>query len=592
MKKIFLIVFTLLSLYSSGQGTFTANGDLAPTGSYPVTRFGNAQTGYWPLTHITERDAIPLWQRTYGMMVYVKEVDSTYILKSATLDNSNWYAFKQGGMGIDASIFLKYGDTISLSNRIDMKVNTADLAGILGNYVLFQTLADSLTGMRYILQTKLSASDTASLSNRIDLKLNQSDTASLSNRINQRINYADSNSLYITLQQLRDSLATIQSGSSGGISLNVDRVITRQGLTGATGQNLGSGGKTVSQFLEAFFFPALAATPPTVTFTTPTTTFPYSTWKNWTGYSTNINFSWGLTNQSKLDGTDDKDITSINLLSGGSTLATIPPDNSGTTQSGTFTSVPFTNTTGSKTTAFNKTYTLQVIDAQPNTVTKDILLTMNPAIPLTVNNLTLTPSAASNIYEYESADKTLSLGWTVTSNDEVVTSQTVNGSVVTSSPQNVILPLSSTSQTYSVNVTGDIYSSGTTQSITATWTNRLYRGVITSAVPPDDAGFAFTSAQTLALGFNQLGGTWKNTNGYAFTCDADGQYIVFAYPNDNMTPIVQYYDATFGTWMTYSTSDIRVIDQAFVNQKGYSSNYRFVFVNVQYKSATVTIRLQ
>jgi DNA repair protein RadC len=94
------------------------------------------------------------------------------------------------------------------------------------------------------------------------------------------------------------------------------------------------------------------------------------------------------------------------------------------------------------------------------------------------------------------------------------------------------------------------------------------------------------------LGFNQLGGTWKNTAGYAFTCNAGGQYVVFAYPNDNVTPVVQYYDANFNNWMAYSTSDIRVIDQAFVNQNGYSSNYRFVFVNVQYKSATVTIRLQ
>ena len=235
MKKLLIIFFTLLSLYSIGQGTFTANGDLAPTGGYPITRFGSAQTGYWPLTSLAERDAIPAWQRTYGMMVYVKAIDSTYTLKSATLDNSNWQAFKQGS--VDISNLVKYSDTASLSKRIDL--NTTNLNVMLGSYVLSQRFLDSLTAIRSGMDLKLNNADTASLSKRIDvnntnlnvmlgntvvsqrfldsitavragidLKLNKTDTASLSYRIDQRVNYKDSITKYITPTQLQvhDSL--------------------------------------------------------------------------------------------------------------------------------------------------------------------------------------------------------------------------------------------------------------------------------------------------------------------------------------------------------------------------------------------------
>jgi len=46
--------------------------------------------------------------------------------------------------------------------------------------------------------------------------------------------------------------------------------------------------------------------------------------------------------------------------------------------------------------------------------------------------------------------------------------------------------------------------------------------------------------------------------------------------------------------MTYLPSDVTIINKAnFVNQNGYSlTNYKLVFVNVQYFNATVKIRLQ
>ncbi len=103
MKKIFsLIAFLFVALTTFSQGGIQGDGRLAPTGAYPIIKFGEGQTGYWPLTRLTQRDSIPLWQRTYGMVVKVKDTDSCYELKSLTLDNSNWLAFKQGSVDLSA----------------------------------------------------------------------------------------------------------------------------------------------------------------------------------------------------------------------------------------------------------------------------------------------------------------------------------------------------------------------------------------------------------------------------------------------------------------------------------------------------------
>jgi hypothetical protein len=123
----------------------------------------------------------------------------------------------------------------------------------------------------------------------------------------------------------------------------------------------------------------------------------------------------------------------------------------------------------------------------------------------------------------------------------------------------------------------------------------LYRGTITSSVPPSDVTFNFSDDQIKALSSeNKLGGDWKATAGSDFVCGAGGQYVCFAYPDDNKTPVVQYYDSNFSSWMSYSASNVTVINRPnFSNQFGYTgTNYKLVFVNVQYFNATVKIRLQ
>lgn len=94
MKNILYILLFLTLIKSYGQGAFQADGRFAPTGTYFITKFGEAQTGFYPLSRYTQKDSIPTWQRFYGMIVYAADRDSCYQLKSVSLDNTNWFAFK------------------------------------------------------------------------------------------------------------------------------------------------------------------------------------------------------------------------------------------------------------------------------------------------------------------------------------------------------------------------------------------------------------------------------------------------------------------------------------------------------------------
>lgn len=96
---------------------------------------------------------------------------------------------------------LNSADTASLSTRIDARVKYTDTASMLSPYYRTATATAALaTKVNYtdtaaMLGGYLRKVDTASLSNRINLKLNSADTASLSNRINLKLNSADTASL-------------------------------------------------------------------------------------------------------------------------------------------------------------------------------------------------------------------------------------------------------------------------------------------------------------------------------------------------------------------------------------------------------------
>ena len=109
-------------------------------------------------------------------------------------------------INVDTSIIFTQSDTITLSNRIDTKLNVLDTVSLSNRIDL-----------------KLNKTDTISLSNRIDIKLNASDTVSLSNRINKKLD-----TLYINYPTYIDTITnkdTIQIAPSlvltEGFGINV-----------------------------------------------------------------------------------------------------------------------------------------------------------------------------------------------------------------------------------------------------------------------------------------------------------------------------------------------------------------------------------
>ena len=88
---------------------------------------------------------------------------------------------------------LKKSDTAWLSNRIDLKLNKTD-TNYLSNRIN-QKLNNSDTIKIYNKINQIPLIDTTSLSQRINLKLNKTDTSHLNNRIDFKLNKADTNYL-------------------------------------------------------------------------------------------------------------------------------------------------------------------------------------------------------------------------------------------------------------------------------------------------------------------------------------------------------------------------------------------------------------
>jgi hypothetical protein len=133
------------------------------------------------------------------------------------------------------SPYLRKVDTVSLSNRINLKLNIADTATMLTPYL---RKADTTA----MLTPYLRKVDTVSLSNRINLKLNIADTSSmlspylrkvdtvsLSNRINTKISYAD------TLTSIQNKLTLTTTGTTGAATLSGRTLnIPNYGVSAAT----------------------------------------------------------------------------------------------------------------------------------------------------------------------------------------------------------------------------------------------------------------------------------------------------------------------------------------------------------------------
>jgi hypothetical protein len=101
--------------------------------------------------------------------------------------------------------YLRKSDTISLSNRINNKLNATDTVSLSNRINLKLNKTDTINLSNRI-DLKLNSTDTISLSNRINIKLNPSDTVSLSNRINTKLNSSDTINLSNRINKKLDTL--------------------------------------------------------------------------------------------------------------------------------------------------------------------------------------------------------------------------------------------------------------------------------------------------------------------------------------------------------------------------------------------------
>jgi len=119
-------------------------------------------------------------------------------------------------------------DTTSLSNRINLKLNSVDTASLSNRINLKMNYSDTV-GLSNRINLKLTATDTASLSNRINLKMGYADTVGLSNRINLKLNSSDTAGLSGRINLKLNSSDT--AGLSGRINLKLNSADTA-GLSG------------------------------------------------------------------------------------------------------------------------------------------------------------------------------------------------------------------------------------------------------------------------------------------------------------------------------------------------------------------------
>ena len=238
--KYLIILFTVIAFFNLNANAQVKLGSYAVRNSegdlYPTHLDSLGQGGFMSLQSIANRNAILIRQRKVGMMVYVQANDSIYKLTSADLSNAGWVAMgllTQQKFSDSLNSRLKGADTLSLSNRINLKANVDNIADMNNALTLKLNIIDTADLLQkndtsFLLQKK----DTSNLSNRIDLKasitalnnlnttinnklaidtsyllqkldtsylLQKADTASLSNRINLKTSIVDFNTLATTV---------------------------------------------------------------------------------------------------------------------------------------------------------------------------------------------------------------------------------------------------------------------------------------------------------------------------------------------------------------------------------------------------------
>lgn len=222
MKRILLLSLLLLPIVALAQyPTFsnkqklgvqtTGDGLIYRGNNNPNYNPSNINNAYFYLDTIASKlylYSVGTWQQVYPTASDTTSLGA-YLLKSDTLAMLLPY--------------LRKSDTISLSNRINNKLNATDTVSLSNRINLKLNKTDTINLSNRI-DLKLNKSDTISLSNRIDIKLNASDTVSLSNRINKKLD-----TLYVNYQTNVDLLTNkdtinitpLEAGAGINITNNV-----------------------------------------------------------------------------------------------------------------------------------------------------------------------------------------------------------------------------------------------------------------------------------------------------------------------------------------------------------------------------------
>ncbi len=156
------------------------------SGIVPVARGG---TGSNSLTTLKSSLALDKVSNTADSLKPIsKPTQSVLDLKLNFADSTKVFVTPTQLSKINFSSGAVTVDTTSISNRINLKLNQSDTTALLKK--------SDTTNIYNRINLKLNSADTSSLSNRINLKLNQTDTSTLSNRINLKLNITDTSSLF------------------------------------------------------------------------------------------------------------------------------------------------------------------------------------------------------------------------------------------------------------------------------------------------------------------------------------------------------------------------------------------------------------
>jgi len=143
MKKIIAILLFLIPVIGFSQGSFTADGDLAPSGNYPIVK-GKYVKGQIKFgANNTVRDNIPTNFRDTGMLFFNTTTNLFYVLQG-TLSNSGWQPLSTG----TTTYTMAQIDSAIAGNRAQV-LDTVKLRTIANQKDTFQNANLSINGKIY-----------------------------------------------------------------------------------------------------------------------------------------------------------------------------------------------------------------------------------------------------------------------------------------------------------------------------------------------------------------------------------------------------------------------------------------------------------